>query len=290
MSGVSREELTGWITAALAAYDGEVRAAWARIRLDPERWRSSPWSDDDGGFWAVALDGDQVLWFNEIEEGFNWSPWSSRGTIGEYGCNQTTFEEILERIAQAHSAAARATLRESEVPADVAGPGSIVQRQTTYWEVRAATQAHYRIHFRDKVEAAFATAPYASVELTSHHPLLVQYDDPMQSLYFSGTAIDARALAEQLERTIRAASHAWRGLADHGETVGGIERRLRAGHGMLMSAPASVCVAIAAALEEAGGRASILGGAPARPGTRVLLLGRSYVVASGFAFEPRGRS
>ena len=279
------------IATALASHDAGVRAAWGRIRLEPERWRCSPWGDDDGGFRAVALDGDQVLWFNEIEEGFNWSPWSSRGTIGEYGCNQTTFEDILEGIAQTLSAVVRAALRESEVPAEIAGPGSIVLRQTTYWEVRAATRDHVRIHFRDKVEAAFTPAPYASVELTSHHPLLVQYDDPMRSLYFSGTATDARALAATLERTIRAASQAWRGLADHGETVDGVERRLRAGHGMLMSAPTSVCAVVAAALEEAGVSASVVGGAAAaRPGKRVLLLGRSYVVASGFAFEPRGRS
>ena len=39
------------------------------VALEPERWTQCPWGDKTGGFWAVAVRGNRVLWFNEIEEG-----------------------------------------------------------------------------------------------------------------------------------------------------------------------------------------------------------------------------
>jgi len=282
----SRDDVDSMISSALAEYDQAVADEWARIRIEPEKWRCSPWGDGSGGFWAVAADGDRVLWFNDIEDGFNWSPYSSRGTIGEYLCNQTAFTEILEMIAQAQSELVRAKLRESDVPAEIAGRGTIVRRQTTYWEVRAA-QAMYRIHFRDKVEVAFATADYPRLELTAVHPLLVQYDEPSRSLYFSGMPFNSRAVAESLDRTIRDSTHAWRSLADYAGNVDDVDRRLRGGHGLLMSAPGSICAVVARALDAAGVATSVVGSAPARTGMRVLLLGRSYVIAGAFSFERR---
>jgi hypothetical protein len=64
------------------------------------KWRCSPFGDDSGGFWAVAVDGERVLWFNDIEDGFNWSRCTVRGRIDEYLCDQREFGPILETIAQ----------------------------------------------------------------------------------------------------------------------------------------------------------------------------------------------
>jgi hypothetical protein len=79
----SRADVDLMISGALAEYDEEVAADRARIRIEPEKWGCSPWGDESGGVWAVAVDGGRVLWFNDIEGGFNWSPYSSRGTIGD---------------------------------------------------------------------------------------------------------------------------------------------------------------------------------------------------------------
>jgi len=185
------------------------------------------------------------------------------------------------------SARAQAGLHETGVPAELAGPGTIVRRQTTYWELRAGTATLYRVHFRDKVEVGFAGAEYPAVEVASRHPLLVRYDEPSRSLHFSGTPIDPRLVTETLERALLDGSEGWRGLTDYAGSDDNVERLLRAGHGLLMRAPESVCAAAAALLEDAGVRTSILGNAPARPGKRVLLVGRSYVIASAFVFERR---
>jgi hypothetical protein len=286
-SPLSRQDLESVIINALAEYDDAVRAEWARIRIEPEKWRCSPWGDEGGGFWVVAVDGDRVLWFNDIEEGFNWSRYSTRGTIDEYLCNETAFTDFLEGIAQEQSEITRARLRDGDLPANLVGPGAIVFRQSTYWDVRAATGATYRVHFRYKVEFAFTTAAYPSIELTDRHPLLVQYDEPFRSLYFSGTPLRASAAADELEHAIRDMSQSWRALRDYAGSADAVERRLRAGHGMLMEAPQSVCAVAARVLEAEGVQSSILGNAPSRPGKRVLLLGPNFVIASGFAFERR---
>jgi hypothetical protein len=270
------------IAAALAQYDDAVRAEWGRIRIEPEKWRCSPWGDETGGFWAFAIDDGRVLWFNDIEEGFNWSRYSTHGIIDDYFCNQDEFEIILEQFAQKNSKRARARLPEGDVPNEVAGPGTIGIRQTTYWEVRSDGGARYRIHFRDKAETNFTHAEYQSLEICDRHPLLVQYDAPTRSLYFYGKPARPRGVAEDLERAIRADSESWRGL---GEYANGVEDLLRAGYGKLMDAPEPVCAVAARVLEAEGIQCSIVGHAPPRPGMRVLVLGRSYVVAAGFAFE-----
>lgn len=275
------------IANALAEYDDAVRSEWARIRIEPEKWRCSPWGDATGGFWAVAIEDDRVLWFNDIEEGFNWSRYTTRGTIDEYLCNQTELVTIFERIAQQNSERTRAQLREGDVPAEVAGPGTIELRQTTYWDVRSRAGARCRVHFRDKAEHAFVDAEYRSVEMYDRHPLLVQYDAPNRSLYVSGTPLRPRSVAEDVERAIRADSLSWRGLPEYAGSIEAVERLLSAGHGRLMAAPEPVCAVAARVLEAAGVQCSILGQAPARGGMRVLLLGQSYVIAAGFAFEDR---
>jgi hypothetical protein len=284
---LSRESLYSMIAAALTEYDEDVRAEWARIRIEPEKWHCSPWGDEGGGFWVVAIDDGKVLWFNDIEDGFNWSGFSERGTIREYACNQTELTEVLESIAQLQSARTRAGLRETGVPVELAGPGTIVRHQTTYWELRATAAVLYRVHFRDKVEFAFAGPGYPAVEVASRHPLLVQYDEPSGSLYFSGAPVAPHRVAETLERALLDASEGWRGLTSYAGSVDNVERLLRAGHGLLMSAPESICAAAAALLEGMGVSTSILGHAPAHLGKRVLLFGRSYVIASAFFFERR---
>jgi len=62
------------------------------VALEPERWTQCPWGDKTGGFWAVAVRGNRVLWFNEIEEGFNVSRFVTWGVIpnDEYWCTQDT--------------------------------------------------------------------------------------------------------------------------------------------------------------------------------------------------------
>lgn len=134
----------------------------------------------------------------------------------------------------------------------------------------------------------FVSVEYPTIELAAVHPLLVQYETPWRSLYVLGTPESPADVARAIERAIQAGSESWRSLRNYGCSTESVTRLLRSGHGLLMHAPEPVCVVASRILEPAGVRCSILGSAPARPGRRVVVLGRSYVVASGFALERLG--
>src|ERR1700730_6100450 len=54
---------------------------WNAIRIDPQKWRQHPHGDQGGGFWVVAVIGRTVVWYNDIEDGFNRSNYSAHGVI-----------------------------------------------------------------------------------------------------------------------------------------------------------------------------------------------------------------
>ena len=76
------------------------RRFWDAIRIDPEKWTQHPYGDIGGGFWAVALLGRRVVWFNDIENGFNWSNYRDYGSIPEeeYRCNQDRLESTIREL------------------------------------------------------------------------------------------------------------------------------------------------------------------------------------------------
>ena len=78
----------------------ELRAFFAQVRIAPTKWRQSPWGVLGGGFWAVAVHNDRVLWYNDIEDGFNVSRFVVQGEIpdDEYWCNQDPLGWALPRL------------------------------------------------------------------------------------------------------------------------------------------------------------------------------------------------
>jgi hypothetical protein len=77
------------------------RRLWEQVRISPQRWRQQPWGQSTNGFWAVGVIGMHVVWFNEIEEGFNLSHYTIFGTIDEYWCNQDELEHAIQRLLNA---------------------------------------------------------------------------------------------------------------------------------------------------------------------------------------------
>ena len=55
-------------------------------------------SPSGGGFWAVALIGPTVVWYNDIEEGFNRSRYSVYGQIDDYWRNDDELELTIEYL------------------------------------------------------------------------------------------------------------------------------------------------------------------------------------------------
>lgn len=80
---ISEEEIWDEINAAWKRMSVAQRNLWETIQIDPEKWQQHPEGDEGDGFWVVAILGRTVVWYNDIEEGFNRSRYSQYGEIIE---------------------------------------------------------------------------------------------------------------------------------------------------------------------------------------------------------------
>jgi len=99
----TREEIDARIVEELAECSPDLRAYFNRVRIVPEKWKQSPYGDRGGGFWVGACDEKRVLWWNEIEEGWNVSDYMTHGTIpaDQYWCNQDPLKWALPVLSGA---------------------------------------------------------------------------------------------------------------------------------------------------------------------------------------------
>jgi hypothetical protein len=77
---------------------GELLRFWELIQIFPEKWQQIPYDQEGGGFWVVALCGKQVIWYNDIEEGFNVSDYDHYGQIKDYWCNQDELRYPVQQL------------------------------------------------------------------------------------------------------------------------------------------------------------------------------------------------
>lgn len=64
----------------------ELLLFWNKIKLSPEVWKCSDVIEEN--FWVVAQYQHYIIWYNDIEEGFNISTSSTKHEILEYGASQ----------------------------------------------------------------------------------------------------------------------------------------------------------------------------------------------------------
>ena len=95
---ITEAELWDLILAAEARMEPPETTLWECVRISPQKWREPSYGTAGGGFWAVGILGTTVIWYNDIEDGFNYSAYSDFGTIGEYWCNQDDLEHTLQTI------------------------------------------------------------------------------------------------------------------------------------------------------------------------------------------------
>lgn len=98
---ISERELRARISQGQARMTAPQLSLWEAIRIEPEKWRQHPYGDQGGGFWAVALIGHTVLWYNDIENGFNRSRFTRYGTIDDYWCNLDELEVAVQYVLNA---------------------------------------------------------------------------------------------------------------------------------------------------------------------------------------------
>lgn len=276
-------ELQELVDSDLAEADDDVIELWQAIRVQPVKWSCSPMGELGGWFWVIAKHEGTVLWYNDIEDGFNASPVLQEGVISDYGCEQHDLELCLRRIvATQQTATSPSHLGSGETPDCLRRPSSIVRRQTSYWTIQPSVGPSWRVHFTDKVEFFFAQSDISSVDVRSEHPLLADHCEPWQTLYFRGVPREPETLLVQAQESVSAITEGWRSLDQY------LNRHapLTGGYGALLSAPIAVSSNIARLLNEHGCQTSLL---PFRPAPKdgdfkVCLFDRSYVIARDFRF------
>jgi hypothetical protein len=95
---LSYDDLRELIENAEWLMEPPVRTLWDRIKVEPRKWQQSPWGDEGGGFWVVAMVGQECVYYNDIEDGFNSSPYTTAGQIEQYGCEQTDLLSFMTHI------------------------------------------------------------------------------------------------------------------------------------------------------------------------------------------------
>jgi len=95
---ISELELWDRINAACDRMTPEQYKVWEIIKILPQRWEEKQYGELGGGFWVVAIIGSSVIWFNDIEDGFNQSSYTEFGKISEYWCNQDELECAVQNV------------------------------------------------------------------------------------------------------------------------------------------------------------------------------------------------
>jgi len=98
---ISEAALRKRIAQGVKRMDAKAHRLWDAIRIEPEKWRLSPYGDAGGGFWVVAIIGRSAIWYNDIDEGFNRSRYSEYGRIEDYWRNDDELEVTLGYLMSA---------------------------------------------------------------------------------------------------------------------------------------------------------------------------------------------
>ena len=99
-SPISESDLGDLINKAWEKMSISQRHLWEAIKIAPVKWQESSYGAIGGGFWVVAIYGSTVIWFNDIEDGFNRSAWSTPGIIDEYWCNQDELQWTIQQVLE----------------------------------------------------------------------------------------------------------------------------------------------------------------------------------------------
>jgi hypothetical protein len=97
-TSLGEAKLERMIANGVTVMQPRARSLWNLIRVRPVKWQLHPWGDEGDGFWVVGIVGQQVVWYNDIEGGFNISRYDAPGEIAEYWCNQDELNHTMQGL------------------------------------------------------------------------------------------------------------------------------------------------------------------------------------------------
>lgn len=95
---ISEVELWDLVIRAEARMSPQLSRVWQAIKITPQKWSEPSYGKEGGGFWVVAVIGENAIWYNDIEDGFNRSSYRHHGELDEYVCNQDELEVAVQGV------------------------------------------------------------------------------------------------------------------------------------------------------------------------------------------------
>lgn len=95
---ISLIELYEEIQKTAMELQGELWNFWQLIQITPAKWQEPEYGDEGGGFWVVAICGTKIIWYNDIEDGFNISDYKIYGKFEDYGCEQDELSWAVRKL------------------------------------------------------------------------------------------------------------------------------------------------------------------------------------------------
>mgnify|MGYP003595892788 CR=1 FL=1 len=74
----------------------EILIFWNKIRISPETWTCEDVIHEN--FWVVAKHQNWIIWYNDVEEGYNLSRYKEELIILEYGASQDELVFAVKKL------------------------------------------------------------------------------------------------------------------------------------------------------------------------------------------------
>ena len=95
---ISEAQIWEKINSGVAVMNPRQERMWDCVKILPTKW-VKPWgSAARDGVWAVAVLGHTVVWYDDIEEGFVFSPYEHYGTIAQSKSREMALGEVLQDL------------------------------------------------------------------------------------------------------------------------------------------------------------------------------------------------
>ena len=76
--------------------DQDSSAFWEQIKINPIIWRCKDVIEDN--FWVVAKYKNYIIWYNDIEEGFNISTFKTEDEILRYSASKDELNQAIKKL------------------------------------------------------------------------------------------------------------------------------------------------------------------------------------------------
>lgn len=95
---ISRDELQKIIEAHVPKMNSMQKSFWDSTEIKPEKWSEASLGKEGNGFWVIALTNKHVIWYNDIEDGFNISTFHKKGFIDQYAPEEDELQWAINKL------------------------------------------------------------------------------------------------------------------------------------------------------------------------------------------------